>query len=88
MKFLTIVTYNTGAGGCERLAFYGISSNLVTYLTSKLHEGNASAARNVTTWEGTCYFIPLIGGVLADAYWGRYWTMTVFFAFYLIVSIS
>uniref|UniRef100_A0A2N9HSD3 Major facilitator superfamily (MFS) profile domain-containing protein n=1 Tax=Fagus sylvatica TaxID=28930 RepID=A0A2N9HSD3_FAGSY len=73
-----------GAGGCERLAFYGISSNLVTYLTSKLHEGNASAARNVTTWEGTCYFIPLIGGVLADAYWGRYWTMTVFFAFYLI----
>ncbi|KAG7979873.1 hypothetical protein I3843_05G152700 [Carya illinoinensis] len=73
-----------GTGGCERLAFYGISSNLVTYLKSKLHEGNVSAARNVTTWQGTCYFIPLIGGVLADTYWGRYWTMAVFFAFYLI----
>ncbi|KAF5450120.1 hypothetical protein F2P56_030496 [Juglans regia] len=73
-----------GSGGCERLAFYGISSNLVTYLKSKLHEGNVSAARNVTTWQGTCYFIPLIGGVLADAYWGRYWTMAVFFTFYLI----
>ncbi|XP_062172538.1 protein NRT1/ PTR FAMILY 8.3-like [Alnus glutinosa] len=73
-----------GSGGCERLAFYGISSNLVTYLTSKLHEGTVSASRNVTTWQGTCYFIPLIGGVLADAYWGRYWTMIVFFAVYLL----
>ncbi|XP_050275693.1 protein NRT1/ PTR FAMILY 8.3-like isoform X1 [Quercus robur] len=73
-----------GGGGCERLAFYGISSNLVTYLESKLREGNVSAARNVTTWQGTCYFIPLIGGVLADAYWGRYRTMAVFFAVYLI----
>jgi len=70
------------------LAFYGISSNLVTYLEGKLREGNVSAARNVTTWQGTCYFIPLIGGVLADAYWGRYRTMAVFFAVYLIVSIS
>lgn len=85
--YLTVLTYNAGSGGCERLAFYGISSNLVTYLTSKLHEGNVSAARNVTTWQGTCYFIPLLGGVLADAYWGRYWTMTVFFTIYLLVSI-
>ncbi|KAG5572484.1 hypothetical protein H5410_062250 [Solanum commersonii] len=46
---------------CERLTFYGISVNLVTYLTNKLHEGNVSAARNVTTWQGTCYLMPLIG---------------------------
>ncbi|PON54108.1 Proton-dependent oligopeptide transporter [Trema orientale] len=69
---------------CERLAFYGISTNLVSYLIEKLHEGNVSAARNVTTWQGTCYLTPLIGAILADTYWGRYWTIAVFTTIYLI----
>ncbi|TYI90695.1 hypothetical protein E1A91_D03G139300v1 [Gossypium mustelinum] len=69
---------------CERLAYYGIATNLVSYLTKKLHEGNASAARNVTTWQGTCYVTPLIGAVLADAYWGRYWTIAAFSTIYFI----
>ncbi|CAI9096858.1 OLC1v1033096C3 [Oldenlandia corymbosa var. corymbosa] len=74
----------TGNECCERLAYYGISTNLVTYLTKKLHEGNVSAARNVTTWQGTCYLTPLIGAVLADAYWGRYWTIATFSTIYFI----
>nr|QSV51797.1 nitrate transporter [Chlorophytum comosum] len=69
---------------CERLAHYGISTNLVTYLTKKLHQGNVTAARNVTTWQGTCYLTPLIGAILADAYWGRYWTSAVFSTIYFI----
>ncbi|KAM0952848.1 putative proton-dependent oligopeptide transporter family, PTR2 family proton/oligopeptide symporter [Dioscorea sansibarensis] len=69
---------------CERLAYYGIATNLVTYLTKKLHQGNVAAARNVTTWQGTCYLTPLIGAVLADAYWGRYWTIAVFSTIYFI----
>ncbi|XP_027340578.1 protein NRT1/ PTR FAMILY 8.3-like isoform X3 [Abrus precatorius] len=69
---------------CERLAYYGIATNLVTYLTHRLHEGNVSAARNVTTWQGTCYLAPLIGAVLADAYWGRYWTIAIFSMIYFI----
>ncbi|KAF2316649.1 hypothetical protein GH714_041990 [Hevea brasiliensis] len=73
-----------GTECCERLAYYGIATNLVTYLTNKLHEGNVSAARNVTTWAGTCYIMPLIGAVLADAYWGRYWTIAAFSTIYLI----
>ncbi|CAL9173121.1 unnamed protein product [Musa hybrid cultivar] len=69
---------------CERLAYYGIATNLVTYLKNKLHEGNASAARNVTTWQGTCYIMPLLGAILADAYWGRYWTIAVFSTIYFV----
>ncbi|KAL8144410.1 hypothetical protein V2J09_017442, partial [Rumex salicifolius] len=69
---------------CERLAYYGIAANLVNYLTGKLHEGNVAAARNVTTWSGTCYLTPLIGAVLADAFWGRYWTIAVFSTIYFI----
>ncbi|CAK8578264.1 unnamed protein product [Lathyrus sativus] len=69
---------------CERLAFFGIATNLVTYLTTKLHEGNAAAARNVSIWQGTCYLTPLIGAVLADGYWGRYWTIAVFSMIYFV----
>ncbi|KAI7748984.1 hypothetical protein M8C21_033901, partial [Ambrosia artemisiifolia] len=69
---------------CERLAYYGIATNLVSYLTKKLHQGNAAAATNVTTWQGTCYLTPLIGAVLADAYWGRYWTIAGFSMIYFV----
>ncbi|XP_076922511.1 protein NRT1/ PTR FAMILY 8.3-like [Bidens hawaiensis] len=69
---------------CERLAYYGIATNLVSYLTKKLHQGNAAAAATVTTWQGTCYLTPLIGALLADAYWGRYWTIAVFSVIYFI----
>ncbi|XP_024987888.1 protein NRT1/ PTR FAMILY 8.3-like [Cynara cardunculus var. scolymus] len=69
---------------CERLAYYGISTNLVSYLTKYLHEGNASAARHVTMWQGTCYLTPLLGAVLADAYWGRYWTISMFSVIYFL----
>lgn len=55
----------------ECLAFFAISKNLVTYLTSVLHESNVDAARNVSTWIGTTFFTPLVGAFLADAYWGR-----------------
>ncbi|KAK0572905.1 hypothetical protein LWI29_000235 [Acer saccharum] len=73
-----------GTECCERLAYYGIATNLVSYLTVKLHQGNVSAAKNVTTWSGTCYLTPLIGAVLADAYWGRYWTIAAFSTIYFI----
>jgi len=69
---------------CERLAYYGIARNLVTYLKVKLHLGNLEAARNVTTWQGTCYLTPLIGAILADSYWGKYWTIAVFSSIYFI----
>ncbi|CAN4112690.1 unnamed protein product [Withania somnifera] len=82
--FIWLLTLVSGNECCERLAFFSIGSNLVTYLTTKLHEGNVSAARNVTTWQGTCYLMPLIGAVLADACWGRYRTIATFSIVYFI----
>ncbi|GAU13785.1 hypothetical protein TSUD_82940 [Trifolium subterraneum] len=69
---------------CERLAYYGIATNLVTYLTTKLHQGLVSAAKNVATFQGTCYLTPLVGSFFADAYLGRYRTIAVFYGIYLI----
>ncbi|KAL7163198.1 hypothetical protein ACSBR2_039319 [Camellia fascicularis] len=73
-----------GTECCERLAYYGIATNLVNYLTQTMHEGNVSAAKNVSNWGGTCYLSPLIGALLADAYWGRYWTIAAFSIIYFI----
>uniref|UniRef100_A0A2P2NH66 Protein NRT1/ PTR FAMILY 8.1-like n=1 Tax=Rhizophora mucronata TaxID=61149 RepID=A0A2P2NH66_RHIMU len=68
---------------CERLAYYGMSTNLVNYLEDRLHQGNVTAANNVTNWSGTCYITPLIGAFLADAYLGRYWTIASFVMIYI-----
>lgn len=58
----------------ERMAYYGISSNLVLYLTRKLHQGTVKSANNVTNWVGTIWITPILGAYVADAHLGRYWT--------------
>ncbi|CAI9761859.1 unnamed protein product [Fraxinus pennsylvanica] len=68
----------------ERLAYYGMSTNLVNYLNLRLGQSNVTAANNVTNWSGTCYITPLIGAFLADSYLGRYWTIAIFVIIYLI----
>ena len=86
VEFEHRLSFWTGNEFCERLAYYGIAKNLVTYLKVKLHLSNLEAARNVTTWQGTCYLTPLIGAILADSHWGKYWTIIVFSSVYFIVS--
>ncbi|KMZ75763.1 putative peptide transporter, Protein NRT1/ PTR FAMILY 8.4 [Zostera marina] len=60
---------------CERLAFEGMVSNIVNYLTDRLNKDNATAAITVNNWSGTCYLTPLIGAFIADAYLGRFSTI-------------
>ncbi|KAG2670015.1 hypothetical protein I3760_14G064200 [Carya illinoinensis] len=76
--------YILGNECCERLAYYGMSSNLVLYFKKQLHQHNATAARNNLNWGGTCYLTPLIGAFLADAYLGRYRTIAYFSIIYVI----
>jgi peptide/histidine transporter 3/4 len=71
----------------ERMAFYGVASNLVIYLTTKLHEGTVNSATNVSNWTGTVWITPIIGAYIADTYWGRYWTFTVFSCIYILGMI-
>ncbi|XP_074592837.1 protein NRT1/ PTR FAMILY 8.1-like [Curcuma longa] len=69
---------------CERLAYYGMSTNLVNYMKDRLHQGNAAAAKSVSNWSGTCYVMPLLGAFVADAYAGRYWTISSFMIIYIM----
>ncbi|CAM0957083.1 unnamed protein product [Alopecurus aequalis] len=77
-----------GAEFTEGICFFGIQKNLVTFLTSVLHESNVDAARNVSTWIGSCFFTPLIGAFLADTYWGRYWTIVTFLSVYTVGMLA
>ncbi|KAL5228559.1 hypothetical protein ABZP36_016824 [Zizania latifolia] len=69
---------------CERLAYYGMSTNLVNYMKTRLGQESAIAANNVTNWSGTCYITPLLGAFLADAYMGRFWTIASFMIIYIL----
>ncbi|WOL05572.1 protein NRT1/ PTR FAMILY 8.3-like [Canna indica] len=71
----------------EGTAFNGIGINLVLYLGSVLHGSTSSNAANVAVWGGTTYFTPLLGGFLADTYWGNYKTMFISVIFYLLGMI-
>nr|CAD1844200.1 unnamed protein product [Ananas comosus var. bracteatus] len=72
----------------ERMAYYGISSNLVLYLTTKLHQGTVSSANNVTNWVGTIWMTPIIGAYVADAHLGRYRTFIIASVIYLLALLE
>ncbi|GMJ00804.1 NRT1/ PTR family 8.1, ARABIDOPSIS THALIANA PEPTIDE TRANSPORTER 1, peptide transporter 1 [Hibiscus trionum] len=76
--------YIIGNEGCERLAYYGMSTNLVLYFKHQLNQQSATATKNNQNWGGTCYITPLIGAFLADSYLGRYWTIACFSIIYII----
>ncbi|KAG6724414.1 hypothetical protein I3842_03G258000 [Carya illinoinensis] len=68
----------------ERMAYYGIASNLVLYLTKELREGTIKSSNNVTNWVGTAWMTPILGAYIADTFLGRYWTFVIASAIYLV----
>lgn len=56
----------------ERLSNFGITANLISYLTKVIHQDLKTAAKSVNYWAGVTTMMPLFGGFLADAYTGRF----------------
>ncbi|KAG5515192.1 hypothetical protein RHGRI_036285 [Rhododendron griersonianum] len=75
--------YILGTVCCERLAYFGMSTNLVLYFKHQLNQQSGTASKNQSHWTGACYITPLIGAFLADSYLGRYWTIACFSTIYL-----
>ncbi|KAL0910786.1 hypothetical protein M5K25_018873 [Dendrobium thyrsiflorum] len=71
----------------ERMAFYGVASNLVVYFTTQLHEDTVSSVRSVNNWSGSVWITPIVGAFIADSYFGRFWTFTISSLIYVVGMI-
>jgi proton-dependent oligopeptide transporter, POT family len=75
------IPYIIGNEGCERFSFYGMRNILTVFLVSSLlthlpEADRAGAAKDVFhTFVIGVYFFPLLGGWIADRFFGKYNTI-------------
>jgi POT family proton-dependent oligopeptide transporter len=68
----------------ERFSYYGMRAILPLYLTTVLAFPDDRASAIYSLFKGACYLLPLLGGFLADRYFGKYWTIVGFSVPYVL----
>ncbi len=69
---------------CERFSYYGLVSILMLYLQKELKLGEAHAKEVVHLFKTGVYFLPILGGFIADRWLGRYRTILFLSIFYCL----
>ncbi|KAK7362162.1 hypothetical protein VNO77_04266 [Canavalia gladiata] len=69
--------YILGNDTIERLATYGMQANFVVYLMRVYNMDQVYAANILNTWLAISNITPLIGAFFADAYLGKFLTITI-----------
>jgi len=67
---------------CDRFATVGFNANLITYLTQQLRLPLVEASNTLTNFHGLSNLTPLAGGLIADSFTGRFWTIAAGSAIY------
>lgn len=84
------VPYIIGNEGCERFSFYGMRNILTPFLVTSLlmylpEADRPGAAKDVFhTFVIGVYLFPLLGGWIADRFWGKYNTVLWFSILYCV----
>jgi POT family proton-dependent oligopeptide transporter len=68
----------------ERCSYYGMLAILTFYLNETLKFSEADASRWAYYFQAATYLTPLIGGIIADRFLGKYWTIVGFAVPYVI----
>jgi dipeptide/tripeptide permease len=68
----------------ERSSYYGMRAILFMYMTMALHFSDTEASPIYAAFKMGCYLLPLLGGLLADRWIGRYWTIVGFSVPYVL----
>ncbi len=81
-KYPKAVPYIIGNEAAERFSYYGLRSILVTFLVAQFYNATKNPALTTTAeahanevthlFVTLSYFMPLVGGILADWYLGKY----------------
>lgn len=66
-----------GAEFSERVAGFAIYSNIFSYLFYEKHLDFKYAMNMTTNFIGTSFVLSLLGGYIADTYWGRFHTIFI-----------
>ncbi|CAL8993505.1 unnamed protein product [Prunus brigantina] len=67
----------------ERMAYFGLSVNMVAFMFYVMHRPFSSSSNAVNNFLGISQASSVLGGFLADAYLGRYRTIAIFTTIYL-----
>jgi len=78
------IKYIIGNEVCERFSYYGMLSILTLYLKNAMGMDKAESTEVVHLFAAAVYFLPLLGGWLADRWLGRYWTILSISLFYCL----
>ncbi len=68
----------------ERASFYGMRAILTLYMIDELSFTRADAGTIMSLFVAAAYFLPLLGGFIADRYLGKYWTIVGFSIPYIL----
>jgi POT family proton-dependent oligopeptide transporter len=78
------IKFIIGNEACERFSYYGMLGILELYLKDRMQMGADGATQVLHLFATAVYFLPLLGGWVADRYWGRYWTILSISLFYCL----
>ncbi len=71
----------------ERCSYYGMRAILVLYMINVLGIEKSNATMFNYLFLSACYFLPLLGGWIADNFLGKYWTIVGFSVPYVLGQI-
>jgi POT family proton-dependent oligopeptide transporter len=71
----------------ERASYYGTRAILFLYMTEQLGFKPDNASTTLHFYLAACYFLPLVGGFVADRYLGKYWTIVGFSVPYVVGQV-